>query len=129
VYAVGDVASWQDPRTGRSHRFEHWTSAVDQAVIVAKTILGADPDGALPVPYFWSDQYKVKIQSLGFPSGSADEIVVCELSETKRLALYGAAGVLVGAVAFSAPSAVMKMRPMLADETPFAVAVDRARAG
>src|SRR3954447_19408450 len=39
VYAVGDVASWHDPRTGRARRYEHWTSAVDQAAVVAQTIL------------------------------------------------------------------------------------------
>jgi len=128
VYAVGDVASWHDPRTGMAHRFEHWTSAVDQAGVVAETILNGKPDAPLPVPYFWSDQYKVKIQSLGLPSASADEIVVRELSDTKRLALYGVDGMLVGAVGFSSPSAVMKMRPMLSDPTPFTAAVNRANA-
>jgi len=51
---------------------------------------------------------------------------VLELSETKRLALYGTAGTLTGAVGLSAPSAVMKMRPLLSEPTPFADAVDRA---
>jgi NADPH-dependent 2,4-dienoyl-CoA reductase/sulfur reductase-like enzyme len=127
VYAVGDVASWHDPRLGRAHRYEHWTSAVDQAAVVAQTILTGTAESSLPVPYFWSDQYKVKIQSLGLPSGTADEIVVLELSETKRLALYAVGGVLTGAVGFSSPSAVMKMRPLLTDPTPFAEAVDHAR--
>jgi len=126
VYALGDVASWHDPRTGRARRYEHWTSAVDQAAVVAQTILTGAGEVPLPVPYFWSDQYKVKIQSLGMPSAAADEIVVLELSETKRLALYGTAGVLTGAVGFSSPSAVMKMRPLLSDPTSFADAVDRA---
>lgn len=128
VYALGDVASWHDPRTGRAHRYEHWTSAVDQAGVVARTILTGDAGAALPVPYFWSDQYKVKIQSLGLPSGSADEIVVLELTEAKRLALYGTDGMLTGAVGFSSPSAVMKTRPLLTDPTPFAEAVEWAKA-
>jgi len=129
VYAVGDVASWHDPRTGRPHRYEHWTSAVDQAGIVAQTVLTGAAATMLPVPYFWSDQYKVKIQSLGLPTAAADEIVVLELSEIKRLALYGTDGVLTGAVGFSSPSAVMKTRPLLADPTPFAEALDRVKAG
>jgi len=128
VYAVGDVASWHDPRAGTARRFEHWTSAVDQAGVGAETILTGRPEAPLPVPYFWSDQYKVKIQSLGLPSAGADEIVVRELSETKRLALYAVDGLLTGAVGFSSPSAVMKMRPMLSEPTPIAVAVERASA-
>jgi len=127
VYAVGDVASWHDPRVGRARRYEHWTSAVDQAAIVAQTILTGTAELSLPVPYFWSDQYKVKIQSLGVPSATADEIVVLELSEIKRLALYGTEGVLTAAVGFSSPSAVMKMRPLLTEPTPFGQAVDQAR--
>jgi 3-phenylpropionate/trans-cinnamate dioxygenase ferredoxin reductase subunit len=128
VFAVGDVANWHDPRAGRARRYEHWTSAVDQAAVVAQTILTGVAESLLPVPYFWSDQYKVKIQSLGVPSGAADEIVVLELSDIKRLALYGTDGVLTGAVSFSSPAAVMKMRPLLTDRTPFAEAVDTARA-
>jgi len=128
VYAVGDVASWHNPRIGRAHRYEHWTSAADQAGLVAQTILTGAAATTLPVPYFWSDQYKVKIQSLGMPTAAADEIVVLELSEIKRLALYGVAGVLTGAVGFSSPSAVMKMRPLLANSTPLADAVERAKA-
>src|SRR3954449_9016993 len=127
VYAVGDVASWHDPRTGRPHRFEHWTSAVDQAAVVAQTILTGASESPLPVPYLWRDHFKVKVQSLGIPSAAADEITVLELSETKRLALYGTAGLLTGAVGFSAPSAVMKMRPLLSEPTLFADAVDAAK--
>lgn len=129
VYAVGDVAAWRDPRTGAARRYEHWTSAVDQAAVVARAIVGAATDEPLPVPYFWSDQYKLKIQSLGLPSASADEVTVLELSETKRLALYGSGGLLTGAVGFSSPSAVMKMRPLLSEPTAFATAVERASSG
>ena len=112
---------------GRARRYEHWTSAVDQAAIVAQMILTGTAESSLPVPYFWSDQYKVKIQSLGVPSGAADDIMVFELSDIKRLALYGTDGILTGAVSFSSPSAVMKMRPLLAEPTPFEQAVEQAR--
>ncbi|HET6907973.1 MAG TPA: FAD/NAD(P)-binding oxidoreductase, partial [Mycobacteriales bacterium] len=66
VFALGDVASYQHAVTGVHHRFEHWTSAVDQAAVVAHNLL-AEPQSRrehTAVPYFWSDQHKVKIQSL-----------------------------------------------------------------
>ena len=66
VWAVGDAAAWTDPRHGDRPRHEHWTSATDQAAIVAADITGAD----LPpetVPYFWSDQFGLKIQLIGRP--------------------------------------------------------------
>ena len=66
VWAVGDMASWADPETGVHHRFEHWTSTSDQATVVARAIAGTEsPPPA--VPYFWSDQFGLKIQLIGRP--------------------------------------------------------------
>ncbi|MER5915277.1 FAD-dependent oxidoreductase [Streptomyces sp. NPDC001982] len=64
VWAVGDVAAWEDPLRGGHFRYEHWTSAVEQAAIVACDIVGAEPPEPT-VPYFWSDQFGLKIQGLG----------------------------------------------------------------
>jgi 3-phenylpropionate/trans-cinnamate dioxygenase ferredoxin reductase subunit len=66
TWAVGDVAVWDDPVHGGSFRHEHWTSAGDQAAVVARDILGAPPPPPA-VPYFWSDQFGLKIQLLGRP--------------------------------------------------------------
>jgi 3-phenylpropionate/trans-cinnamate dioxygenase ferredoxin reductase subunit len=66
VWAVGDVAAWQDPTHGDRHRHEHWTSAGDQAATVARDILG-EPPPPPRVPYFWSDQFGLKIQLFGRP--------------------------------------------------------------
>ena len=66
VWAVGDVAAWADPLHGDRHRHEHWTSAGVQAATVAHDILG-ERRRRLTVPYFWSDQFGLKIQLLGRP--------------------------------------------------------------
>jgi NADPH-dependent 2,4-dienoyl-CoA reductase/sulfur reductase-like enzyme len=63
VWAVGDIAAWD------GHRSEHWTNAGDQAAVVARDILGAEPP-APTVPYFWSDQCGLKIQLVGRPDGA-----------------------------------------------------------
>jgi 3-phenylpropionate/trans-cinnamate dioxygenase ferredoxin reductase subunit len=72
-WAVGDVAAWDDPVHGERYRDEHWTSASDQAAVVARDILGAAPPPPT-VPYFWSDQFGLKIQLLGRPE-LADAVV------------------------------------------------------
>jgi NADPH-dependent 2,4-dienoyl-CoA reductase/sulfur reductase-like enzyme len=64
TWAVGDVALWADPELGGRHRHEHWTSAGDQAMVVARDILGAEAPPR-SVPYFWSDQFGLKIQLVG----------------------------------------------------------------
>ncbi|GAB3566577.1 FAD-dependent oxidoreductase [Amycolatopsis endophytica] len=66
VWAVGDVAAWEDPGHGGRFRYEHWTSVTDQATVVARDILGGEQT-APAVPYFWSDQFGLKIQMAGRP--------------------------------------------------------------
>jgi NADPH-dependent 2,4-dienoyl-CoA reductase/sulfur reductase-like enzyme len=66
VWAVGDMSSWSDALSGARHRFEHWTSTSDQAAVVARDITGAEAPPAT-VPYFWSDQFGLKIQLIGRP--------------------------------------------------------------
>lgn len=64
VYAIGDVARWTDPVTGRSTRVEHQTNAIEHALSVAATITGAGPLPA-PIPFFWSEVHGVRIQAVG----------------------------------------------------------------
>ena len=128
VFAIGDAAAWVDARTGVRRRVEHWTTAVDHAAVVARQIAaGADVDvEPLPVPYFWSDQYRMKIQSLGVPSPAAD-VEIVDITDRKRVAMYGVDGVLTGVVGFSAPSVVMKTRALLQTTTPLSEAVAHVR--
>jgi 3-phenylpropionate/trans-cinnamate dioxygenase ferredoxin reductase subunit len=103
VWAVGDVARWGGTR------HEHWTSAVEQAVIVADAILGDRRERTDP-PYWWSDQYDVKLQGLGLV-GPGDEAVVVEAGTRKRpLAVYSRDGAVTGMVGFSNAAAVFALK-------------------
>ncbi|WP_457966977.1 FAD-dependent oxidoreductase [Arthrobacter sp. D1-29] len=64
IYAVGDVARWFHSGAGDLVRLENRTNATEQSAVVAAAILGGT-SGYEPVPYFWSDQYKTKIQVYG----------------------------------------------------------------
>ena len=72
------------------------------------------PSAYVPVPYFWSDQYDVKIQVIGHPSPD-DEVVVVDgsVDERRFVALYGRAGRLTAALGFSRPRQLMGYRPLL----------------
>jgi len=118
VWALGDVASWRDA-TGHQARVEHWSNVADQARVVVPAMLGQDVPSAVVVPYFWSDQYDVKIQCLGEPE--ADDIVhVVEDDGRKFLAYYERDGVLVGVVGGGMPGKVMKARGKIAAAVPIA---------
>jgi 3-phenylpropionate/trans-cinnamate dioxygenase ferredoxin reductase subunit len=67
IYACGDVASSWRPSLGRRLRMEHWTSAAGQAAAVARTILGEE-SAHDDVPFFWSDQFGLRLQYVGFAS-------------------------------------------------------------
>ena len=119
VWAVGDAAAWIDPRVGERTRHEHWTSATNQAVVVARDIVGADP-APEQVPYFWSDQFGLKIQLLGRPE-LADEVLALHGEGLDGGPIKGTAlgylrdGELVAVVGFGAARRVMRYRTLLTE--------------
>ena len=68
VYAAGDCARFQSARYARSIRLESVQNAIDQAKTAVLSMLGQTPVYD-PVPWFWSDQYDVKLQIVGLSQG------------------------------------------------------------
>lgn len=116
VWAIGDVASWRD-NVGGQVRVEHWSNVADQARVLVPTMLGQEPPAAVSVPYFWSDQYDVKIQALGEPAAT-DTVHIVEDDGRKFLAYYERDGVVVGVVGGGFPGKVMKVRAKIAAGAP-----------
>jgi NADPH-dependent 2,4-dienoyl-CoA reductase/sulfur reductase-like enzyme len=121
VVAAGDVARWWHPLYERHLRIEHWDHAARQGAAAARTLL-AGPDRAQAydeVPYFWSDQYDVKLQMLGVPTGyDTLEVVEGDLDESKFVAAYGKGGHTV-AVLSTSPGRVHAYRNAIAERAPF----------
>lgn len=113
VSALGDVAAWFDPRYGDGRRIEHWTSATDQARIVARRLMGLATE-PLPPPYFWSDQYTSKIQLVGRPDLS-DRVETFTVPKRPgaAVATYYSGDHVIAAVTFSAPHVLARLRPLL----------------
>lgn len=118
VWALGDVASWRDA-TGHQGRVEHWSNVADQARAVVPAMLGQDVPPVVVVPYFWSDQYDVKIQCMGEPE-AGDIVHIVEDDGRKFLAYYERDGALVGVVGGGMPGKVMKVRAKIAAAVPIA---------
>ncbi|WP_062983890.1 NAD(P)/FAD-dependent oxidoreductase [Nocardia anaemiae] len=125
VWAVGDVSAWLH-ETGQCKRVEHWTNAGEQARLLACAMLGAEPPTAARVPYFWSDQYDVKIQALGTPSAD-DEIHIVSDDGRKFLAYYSQNGHLTGVVGAGKTAQVMKARAKIAAGAPIADLLEAAQ--
>lgn len=118
VWAIGDVASWRH-NLGHQVRVEHWSNVADQARALVPAMLGQDAPAAVSVPYFWSDQYDVKIQCLGEPEAS-DVVHIVEDDGRKFLAYYERDGVVAGVVGGGMPGKVMKSRAKIAAGAPIA---------
>lgn len=66
IFAAGDVTRHFNPLLGRHIRLEAWQNAQNQAIAVAKIMAGATEPFA-EVPWLWSDQYDVNMQTAGAP--------------------------------------------------------------
>ncbi|MFP3541275.1 oxidoreductase C-terminal domain-containing protein, partial [Pseudomonas sp. SIMBA_044] len=66
IWAAGDCASF--PYKDHRIRLESVPNAIDQAEVVAENMLGAEKT-YVATPWFWSDQYDVKLQIAGLNSG------------------------------------------------------------
>jgi len=118
VWAIGDVASWRDAQ-GEQVRVEHWSNVAEQARAIVPAMLGVEPTSSVTVPYFWSDQYDVKIQCLGEPE--ADDVVHLVADDGRKfLAYYERDGAVVGVVGGGMPAKVMKARAKIAAGAPIA---------
>jgi NADPH-dependent 2,4-dienoyl-CoA reductase/sulfur reductase-like enzyme len=116
VWALGDVASWRTPR-GHQVRVEHWSNVAEQARVLVPAMLGEDVPSTVVVPYFWSDQYDIKIQCLGEPQAT-DIVHLVEDDGRKFLAYYERDGVVAGVVGGGKPGQVMKTRAKIAAGAP-----------
>jgi NADPH-dependent 2,4-dienoyl-CoA reductase/sulfur reductase-like enzyme len=115
VTAVGDLARFPNPLLDDvPRRVEHWSMPTDTARRAAATLHArlaggqVDPQPFCPLPYFWSDQGDLRLQSFGSPQ-LADDIVIAEGNPGALfqglLATYHRGGRLVGSLAVNLPPA------------------------
>ncbi|OLT28852.1 ferredoxin reductase [Nocardiopsis sp. CNR-923] len=130
VYAVGDLANWPHPRYGGRIRLEHWTNASQQGEAAARNLLaGSGRTPFTPVPYFWSDQYKMKIQLLG-QAAPADKVAFVHGSaeDRKFVAFLGRGGLLTGVLGLRSTPRTMRYRGLLDEPTTWDEALTAAGA-
>ena len=116
VVAVGDVARVHRPHLGRATRTEHWTSANTQPRAAMRNLMaGSTVEQHDDVPYFWSDQYGVRIQFAGsVPPGAEARVVDGDIEDRRFLAHYERDGELVGVLGFNHSKAFGRARRQIA---------------
>ncbi|MFD3685705.1 FAD-dependent oxidoreductase [Nocardiopsis sp. NPDC058631] len=121
IVAVGDAAASPHPYSGDgapAHlALGHWSEAVDHADTAAATLLGQDAAAGTAVPSFWSDQFGLRLRSVGLPR-LADRAEVHDHDPARgRLEVsYHRGGRLVGALTANRTSRLAAYRDRLREE-------------
>ncbi|MFN4041146.1 MAG: NAD(P)/FAD-dependent oxidoreductase [Brevundimonas sp.] len=118
IFAIGDVTNRPVPvHDGARHRLESVPNALEQAKQAAAAIVGR-PAPTPEVPWFWSDQYDVKLQIAGLPFG-ADRQVVRGDPTAPGFAVFHLQGQrLLCVEAVNAPAEFMGGRLLIGKATP-----------
>jgi len=87
IYAIGDCTFHFNPHYNRHVRLESVQNAVDQAKVAAAAICGKNPVYNA-MPWFWSDQYDVKLQMVGLSQGYNQTLIRKEDSETTKTSIW-----------------------------------------
>jgi NADPH-dependent 2,4-dienoyl-CoA reductase/sulfur reductase-like enzyme len=119
VFAAGDASIPFDPRFGAHARTEHWDAAAWQGAAAAKAMVG-EYAGTPPLPSFWSDQYGVRIQSVGHPHHADSVLVEGDPQSRDFEAVFLRAGVPVAGLAVGRPRAIPALRKRIEGEDRFA---------
>ena len=113
VYAAGDCTNHPNPLLNRRLRLESVPNAMEQARVAAANLLGGDKSYAA-IPWFWSDQYELKLQMVGFSTDADQEVLRGDPSSNQFARFYLENGVLVAADAVNSPKEFMACRQLVA---------------
>ncbi len=92
VFAIGDCAAHANAfANGATIRLESVQNANDQATTVAKMLTGA-PERYHAVPWFWSNQYDLKLQTVGLSTGYDEAVLRGDPAERSFSVIYLKAG-------------------------------------
>jgi 3-phenylpropionate/trans-cinnamate dioxygenase ferredoxin reductase subunit len=114
IFAAGDCTRFYSNRYQRSVRMESVQNAIDQAKAVAQALLGQEVDYD-PLPWFWSDQYDIKLQIAGLSEGYDDTKIVGSTDDSKFYVAYLHDGRLIAVDSINSPRSHMMARRVIGE--------------
>lgn len=112
IYAAGDCTNHPNPLLQRRLRLESVPNAMEQARVCATNMLGGDKTYA-SIPWFWSDQYELKLQMVGFSSDGDEHVVRGSVEDNKFAVFYLNNGTVVAADAVNSPKEFMICKKLI----------------
>lgn len=120
IYAAGDCTSHPNAIYNRNLRLESVHNAVEQAKTAAANICGQN-ESYTQVPWFWSDQYDLKLQIAGLSEGYDDVVIRGKPAERSFSCLYLREGRLIATDAINAPRDFVQSKQLIADRAVLAL--------
>ena len=120
IFAVGDCTLHPNAIYGRKLRLESVHNALEQAKTAAANICGKDV-AYQQVPWFWSDQYDLKLQIAGLSEGYDDVVIRGNPAERSFSCLYLRDGGLIAVDAINAPRDFVQSKPLIANRVSVAI--------
>ncbi len=114
IYAIGDCTSHPNAIYKQSLRLESVHNALEQAKTAASNICGVESHYC-QVPWFWSDQYELKLQIAGLSQGYDDVVLRGDPSNGSFACFYLKDGVLIAVDAINSPREFMQSKALIAE--------------
>jgi 3-phenylpropionate/trans-cinnamate dioxygenase ferredoxin reductase subunit len=112
IYAIGDCSNHPNPLLGRRLRLESVPNAMEQARVACANICGGDKVYA-SIPWFWSDQYELKLQMVGFSADGDQQVLRGDQAANQFAVFYLKDGNVVAADAVNSPKEFMMCKQMI----------------
>ena len=94
VLAAGDCTNSFNALLNQSIRLESVPNALSQAKVVSSSIIGNELYNK-ELPWFWSDQYDLKLQMAGLSSGFDESVILGNIDAAEFIVCYGKDGYLI----------------------------------
>jgi 3-phenylpropionate/trans-cinnamate dioxygenase ferredoxin reductase subunit len=118
ILAAGDVASAWHPRFERHLRIEHWANALNQGAAAGHNAVGS-PEPYTRLPYFYSDQYDLGLEYVGWADASTSEVAIRgSLATREFIAFYHQGGVVNAALAVNTWDVIEDLKTIVAANAP-----------
>jgi 3-phenylpropionate/trans-cinnamate dioxygenase ferredoxin reductase subunit len=112
IYAAGDCTNHPNALLNRRLRLESVPNAMDQARTSAANMLGGDKSYAA-IPWFWSDQYELKLQMVGFSADGNREVLRGDMASNQFAVFYLNDSTVVAADAVNSPKEFMLCKQLV----------------
>lgn len=117
IYAAGDCTNHPNPLLGRRLRLESVPNAMEQARVSADNMCDK-PASYAAIPWFWSDQYELKLQMAGFSTGADEEVVRGDPAENAFAVFYLKSGKIIAVETVNNPREFMAARKLIESGKP-----------